>query len=230
MNERPGAPGAHSADDDYSATALASHWIQRPDSPDTLPLPDSPDTLLLGGNTATEVLSGPAAQDTPPDRVEGTLLRFGPGVNADTVRRVTQAPPPVVVPVRRRTWRRHALPTVVLLAVLAFLLWHRPEPSIGVDGVAVSTASSSPGCDETADVVAVVTTNGRPGTLTYRWVRSDGTFSKILHEDLTRGQKQARLHLLWTFQGKGTYGARAELRLLSPERRTVSTRIAYHCR
>ncbi|MGW3665022.1 hypothetical protein [Streptomyces sp. NPDC005141] len=228
MNERTGTPGAHSADDEYSATALASHWIQRPDTPDTLPLPDSPDTLLLGGNTATEALSGPAAQDTPPDRVEGTLLRFGPGVNADTVRRVTQTPPPVVV-VRRRTWRRHALPTVVLLAVLAFLLWHRSDPSIGVDDVTVSTVSSSPGCDETADVVATVTTNGRAGTLSYRWVRSDGTFSKVLHEDMTRGQKRSRIHLLWTFQGKGTYGARAELRLLSPERRTVSTRIAYHC-
>ncbi|MER5474155.1 hypothetical protein [Streptomyces sp. NPDC002685] len=219
MNEHPGAPGAPSADDDYSATALASHWIQRPDSPDTLP---------LTGSTATEALSGPVAQDTRPDRVEGTLLRFGPGVNADTVRRVA-APPPAVVPVRRRTWRRHALPTVVLLAVLAFLLWHRPAPSIDVDGVAVSAVSSSPGCDGTADVVAVVTTNGRPGTLAYRWIRSDGTSSKVLHEDLTRGQKRAPLHLLWTFQGKGTYEARAELRLLSPERRTVSTRLTYHC-
>ncbi|MET8135132.1 hypothetical protein ABZV24_24815 [Streptomyces sp. NPDC005251] len=218
MTEHPGAAGAHSPDDDYSATALASHWIQRPDFPDTLP---------LSGDTATVALSDPTTGDTRPDRVEGTLLRFGPGVNADTMRRVTVAPP--AVPVRHRTWRRHALPTVVLLAVVAFLLWHRAAPSLDVDHVAVSAASPSPGCDETADITGTVTTNGRPGTLTYRWVRSDGTFSDVLHEDMTRGQKQSRLHLLWTFQGNGRYEASAELHLLSPVRRTVSTGLTYHC-
>jgi hypothetical protein len=121
------------------------------------------------------------------------------------------------------------LPTVVLLAVIAFLLWHRSAPSVGVNDVTVSTTSPSPGCDDTADIMATVTTDGRPGELSYRWIRSDGTFSKVLREDLTRGQKEARLHLLWTFQGNGRYAARAELRLLSPVRRTVTTRLTYHC-
>ncbi|WRZ88599.1 hypothetical protein OHB54_05705 [Streptomyces sp. NBC_01007] len=228
MTEHPGAAGAPSPDDDYSATALASHWIQRPDSPDTLPLSGDTVTVALSGPVAATVaLFDSTTEETPPDRVEGTLLRFGPGVNADTMRRITGVPP--AVPVRRRTWRRHALPTVVLLAVVAFLLWHRSAPSLGVDDVSVSTVSPSPGCDETADVTATVTTNGRPGALAYRWVRSDGTSSDILHEDMTRGQKQARLHLLWTFQGNGRYTARAELRLLSPVRRTVSTGLTYHC-
>jgi len=35
--------------------------------------------------------------------------------------------------------------------------------------------------------------------------------------------------LLWTFQGDGSYAARAELHLLSPVRRTVSTKLTYHC-
>jgi hypothetical protein len=218
MTDHPGAAGAPSPDDEYSATVLASHWIQRP---------DSPDTLALTGSSTTVALSVPAIGETRPDRVEGTLLRFGPGVNADTVRRVTEVPR--AVPVRRRTWRRHALPAVVLLAVVAFLLWHRSAPAIGVDDVKVASASPSPGCDETADVTATVTTNGRPGTLAYRWVRSDGTFSAVLHEDMTRHQEVARLHLLWTFQGNGRYAARAELHLLSPVRRTVSTELAYHC-
>lgn len=218
MNQNQSASGASSPDDDYSATVLASHWIQRPDSSDTLALTENPATIELSGTTAGEVR---------PDRVEGTLLRFGPGVNADTMRRVGHFAPPVRV--RRRTWRRHALPGLVLLAVVAFLLWHRATPSLGVDDVTVSAASPSPGCDETTDITATVTTNGRAGELTYRWVRSDGTASGILHEDLARDQKQARMHLLWTFQGSGRYAARAELRLLSPVHRTVSTKLTYHC-
>ncbi|MFB7248473.1 hypothetical protein ACFCYX_39215 [Streptomyces populi] len=223
MNQNQSASGASSPDDDYSATVLASHWIQRPDSSDTLALTDGSATLELSGAGAGDTM----AEGVAPDRVEGTLLRFGPGVNADTVRRVGVVPP--AAPARRRTWRRHALPAVVLLAVVALLLWHRSAPSLGVDDVTVSAASPSPGCDETADITGTVTTNGRPGELTYRWVRSDGTSSKVLREDLTRNQKQAKLHLLWTFQGEGRYEARAELRLLSPVRRTVSAELTYHC-
>ncbi|MFF3446223.1 hypothetical protein ACFYXJ_03660 [Streptomyces sp. NPDC002667] len=218
MSDNSGAPGAPSSDDDYSATVLASHWIQRPETSDTLALTGGPETLVLSDGTAGEIR---------PDRVEGTLLRFGPGVNADTMRRVVGVPP--AAPVRRRTWRRHALPVLVLLLVVAFLLWHRSGPSLAVESVTVSTASPSPGCDETADVTGTVTTNGRPGELTYRWVRSDGTSSKVLHEDLTHDQRRARLHLLWTFQGDGRYAARAELRLLSPVHRTVSAQLDYRC-
>ncbi|MEU4171082.1 hypothetical protein AB0F46_29905 [Streptomyces sp. NPDC026665] len=218
MNQNQSASGASSPDDDYSATVLASHWIQRPDSSDTLALTESPATIELSGTRVEEV---------GPDRVEGTLLRFGPGVTADTMRRVGHVP--AVVPVRRRTWRRHALPGLVLLAVVAFLLWHRATPSLEVEDVTVSTASPSPGCEETADITATVTTNGRAGELTYRWVRSDGTSSDVLHEDLTRGQKQASLHLLWTFQGTGRYAAKAELHLLSPAHDTASAKLRYHC-
>ncbi|WP_406835931.1 hypothetical protein ACICHK_05270 [Streptomyces sp. AHU1] len=226
MNQNQSASGASSPDDDYSATVLASHWIQRPDSSDTLALTEGSATLALSGAGAGAG-GGTTAEGVAPDRVEGTLLRFGPGVNADTVRRIGAAPP--VAPARRRTWRRHALPALVLLAVVALLLWHRSAPSLGVEDVTVSTASPSPECDETADITGTVTTNGRPGELTYRWVRSDGTSSKVLHEDLTSNQKQSRLHLLWTFQGDGRYEARAELHLLSPVRRTVSTELTYSC-
>ncbi|MFD8733789.1 hypothetical protein ACFV06_02600 [Streptomyces sp. NPDC059618] len=218
MSGNSGAPGASSNDDEYSATVLASHWIQRPESSETLALTGGPETLVLSGATTGE---------TRPDRVEGTLLRFGPGVNADTMRRVGEVPP--AAPVRRRTWRRHALPALVLLLVVAFLLWHRAGPSLGVEDVTVTTASPSPACGETADITGTVTTNGRPGELTYRWVRSDGTSSKVLHEDLTHNQKRAVLHLLWTFQGDGRYAARAELHLLSPVRRTVSAELTYQC-
>ncbi|MEU7601317.1 hypothetical protein [Streptomyces sp. NPDC041003] len=189
--------------DDYSATVLGSHWFSGP----------------------------PVAPEVVPDRVEGSVLRFGPGVTA-----AMPAPFPLVVATvdaPRRRWlaglRRYALAAVVLAGVLAYLGWQRFGPAIEVRDVAVTTDPQGPSCDATADVVAVVGTNGRPGTLTYRWVRSDGTRSEELTERVPRGQREARLHLLWTFQGTGNYPARAELQLLSPGQRTAAVDFTYRC-
>ncbi|NEC28691.1 hypothetical protein G3I20_19440, partial [Streptomyces sp. SID8111] len=90
---RPGNPPGE--DDDYSATVLASHWIQRP-GPETAtprdrtddqgPGPDgTPDAATLrAADTRREDPPADAAPQppppVPPDRVEGTVLRFGPGV------------------------------------------------------------------------------------------------------------------------------------------------------
>ncbi|WP_329388731.1 hypothetical protein OG625_34250 [Streptomyces sp. NBC_01351] len=196
-------PRAPQGDDDYSATVLGSHWFTGPQGP------------------------GPVE----PDRVEGSVLRFGPGVTAAMPAPfpVSFAPP---APGRRRGagLRRYTLAAVVLLAVIAYLGWQRFGPTIEVRGLAVSTDPQGPPCDTAADVVAVVGTNGRPGTLTYRWARSDGTYSEQLTERVPRGQREARLHLLWTFKGQGTYPAKAELQLLSPERRTAAVEFTYSCR
>ncbi|KOU57054.1 hypothetical protein ADK57_40085 [Streptomyces sp. MMG1533] len=197
---------------------MASHWIQRPEREDT----------TLVGQPSTEILPTPP---TLPDRSEGTVLRFGPGVTAavaDRTHRTLPAVPPPRVPPRRRL-RRHALPALVLIAVIAFLAWQRLGPSVAVRTAAVTARPTVLGCDGTADIVALVDTNGRPGTLSYRWTRSDGTASGVLREVVVRGQRQARLHLLWTFQGKGHYTARAELRILSPGHRTVTTHLTYEC-
>ncbi|WP_328622243.1 hypothetical protein [Streptomyces sp. NBC_00354] len=189
------------SDDDYSATVLGSHWFS----------------------------GQPQPQEAVPDRIEGSVLRFGPGVTA-----AMPAPFPVVaepVPARRRVeWRRYTLAAVVLLAVLAYLAWQRYGPAIEVRDVTVAAADpQGPGCDSAADVVAVVRTNGRPGTLTYRWIRSDGTQSEQLTERVPRGKKEARLHLLWTFQGRGTYAAEAKLQLVSPGQHTAATQFTYRC-
>ncbi|MGW4109234.1 hypothetical protein ACWEGV_40920, partial [Streptomyces sp. NPDC004976] len=124
---------------------------------------------------------------------------------------------------------RYALPALVLLAVLVLLAWQRLGPELAVRGAAVTAPSATVACDSTADVVGTVTTNGRPGTLTYRWTRSDGTSSGVLREEMARGQKEARLHLLWTFEGPGRYEARAELRILSPSARTTTADLTYAC-
>lgn len=189
------------SDDDYSATVLGSHWISGP----------------------------PERAEVAPDRVDGSVLRFGPGVTAAAV-----APFPVVpapAPARRRGGlRRYALTAAVLVAVLACLGWQRHGPGIAVRDVAVTTDPAGPVCGGTADVLAVVRTNGRAGTLTYRWLRSDGTRSEPLTERVPNGRREARLHLLWTFQGPGNYPAGARLELLEPARRTsAAAEFTYRC-
>ncbi|MFJ4820433.1 hypothetical protein [Streptomyces sp. NPDC088801] len=220
--ERPAdgsAPSARPGPDDaeYSATVLASHWIQRP----------GPDETRVERPAADKGPAWPA----PPDRVEGSVLRFGPGVTA-AARQRTHPPLPAVPPPpapRHRRLRRHALPALVVVCVLAFLAWQRLGPPLRVTTVTVTARPTALGCDGTADLVGLVTTNGRPGTLSYRWIRSDGTASGVLKEVLVRGQRQARLHLRWTFQGPGNHTAEAELRILSGTARTATTGFAYDC-
>ncbi|MFE0252236.1 hypothetical protein [Streptomyces sp. NPDC059010] len=205
-----------STDAEYSATMLASHWIQRPATDDSLDGRPTP----------------PTRPTPPPDRVEGTVLRFGPGVTAAVAHRTHRTIPavPAPPPPPHRRLRRHALPALVLLCVLAFLAWQRLGPSVEVSSVAVTARPTVLGCDDTADIVGLVRTNGRPGTLTYRWTRSDDTTSEVLREVVVRGQRQARLHLLWTFQGEGQRSARAELQIISPVQSTAGTQFTYDCR
>ncbi|MFJ8593494.1 hypothetical protein [Streptomyces sp. NPDC093598] len=201
-----------SADAAYSATVLASHWIRRPGMDETL--------------VEHAVERWPA----PPDRVEGTVLRFGPGVTAtvaDRTDRLLSAAPPPARP--RRRLRRHTLPALVVLCVLALLAWQRLGPPLAVSAATITTRPAVLGCDGTAHIVALVTTNGRPGTLSYRWVRSDGTASGVLEEVMVRGQEEARLRLRWTFEGPGRHTARAELRIMSPTERTATARFTYEC-
>ncbi|MFF1274749.1 hypothetical protein ACFVZC_15225 [Streptomyces marokkonensis] len=233
----PGEDARPGADDEYSATVLASHWIQRPEHDTTVTATTRDGGARTGPGRDTTVTAttrdGGAGTGTPtrPDRVEGAVLRFGPGVQGALAHRSTRTPPsvPPPAPPRRRGARRHALPALVLLAVLAFLAWQRLGPGLTVHGATVTAPSAAVGCDGTADLVGTVTTNGRPGTLTYRWTRGDGTSSGVLREEVARGQRQVRLHLLWTFEGTGRYEARAELRILSPSGRTATAGLTYVC-
>lgn len=198
-------------DDEYSATVLASHWVQRPE-PEPAPVP----TLVVD--------SGAAPGDA-------TVLRFGPGVTAALARRPHPTLPTLVTPpAPRRRPQRHALPALVLVAAVLFLFWRQHTASaVDVREVSVTAARQTLGCDSTAGIVGLVRTDGRPGTLSYRWVRSDGTSSDVRHTEVVRGQRQVRIELLWSFQGPGRHTAVAELRLLSPERRSAEVRFVYDC-
>ncbi|MDX3532066.1 hypothetical protein P1P75_38155 [Streptomyces sp. ID05-39B] len=210
---RPSRPD--SGDDEYSATVLASHWVQRPE-PDPAPAPAPAPTVVV---------------DTGATPGDATVLRFGPGVTAAIARRPHPAPPTLVTPpAPRRRPQRHALPALVLVAAVLFLFWRQHSASeVGVREVSVTAARETLGCDTTAGIVGVVRTDGRPGTLSYRWVRSDGTSSDVRHTTVARGQRQVRIELLWSFQGPGRHTAVAELRLLSPERRSAEVGFVYDC-
>ncbi|MFB6849498.1 hypothetical protein ACFCXS_32210 [Streptomyces sp. NPDC056373] len=187
----------------YVPTALDAHW------------------------TSTEPASAP----------ESEVLHFGPGVPPlgltdtavdvwdSTGKRVSRRTP------RRRSQglRRYGLAAAVLVIVLAWLLWQRQTGDLRITQV-TARASSVLGCDGTAEVVAVVHTDGSAGAFTYEWNRSDGTSSGPREERLGKGQEETRLRLLWTFHGKGTNQATAWLVIKSPSRHTASASFAYTCR
>lgn len=220
---------------DYSATVLAEHWAPATTAPGTPAPREAAPAGPARGATRTE----PSV--TLPDRVDGEVMRFGPGVTPATAARASVAaqvwhgtlrPPPVPDPGaarRSRGPRRYLLAGAVLLAVLAYLLWQRFGPELSVREVTVTAVPSAPSCDTRVDVVATVRTNGRAGTITYRWLRNDGTSSDTLYEKVPRGRETTRLHLLWTFHGHGTYDARAELRVSGPGSRSATAVFTYAC-
>ncbi|MER7111315.1 hypothetical protein [Streptomyces sp. NPDC000229] len=229
----PGVPDGRdeeAANDAYSATVLGSHWFERGEASPALVSPAPPRPTAAAA----------------PDRVEGDVLRFGPGVRAATARhrrldgstatRVWHGTLPghdltPPTPQRRKAVRRYVPAAVVLLAVPAFLAWERYGNVLTVREVTVTTTGVTElGCDGTADVVGEVTTDGRPGTVTYRWERSDGTRTELLREQIRQGQERARLHLLWTFHGAGEYRGTATLIVVSPTGHTAtSPSLTYRC-
>ncbi|MFE3323613.1 hypothetical protein [Streptomyces sp. NPDC059176] len=289
LTKRPGSEPER--EDDYSATVLASHWVERPAAdgetvsetlreesaptdtttlredeqpagePVTLREDGQPGggTLRLGteppGRTLREetvprsTVPGPVTAttvaDVAPDVVEGTVLRFGPGVTAvvrarherDEAATVWHGTLPGNTPLvqegrrpsRLAGLRRYTLAAVVLIAVVGLLLWQRFGPGPTVRNVAVTVAPSVADCDGTAVITGLVDTDGRPGGLTYHWVRNDGTTSGDLHERLARGQTRAQLRLSWTFHGEGSFPARAELRVTSPTPHRAAVDFTYSC-
>lgn len=168
---------------------------------------------------------------------ESEVLHFGPGVPplglTDTAvdvwhgtgkRKSRQEPRS-----RLRRLRGYRLAVTVLAIVLAWSFWQRQTAELRITQVTVHT-SGVLGCDGTAEVVAVVNTNGAAGAFIYEWRRSDGASSGPREERLARGQDETRLRLLWTFHGKGASKATARLVIASPGRHTASASFAYSCR
>ncbi|MFD4509607.1 hypothetical protein [Streptomyces sp. NPDC058457] len=207
----------------------------RPDDPDltvTLPPAEPAATLHLPPSAAG---TGAAEEET----------RFGPGVpgasgtaddRATGIWRGTLTPDgPSGVPARRRRpWWRRELPSllVVVAVVVAVVLGMRScsavRSPLHVVGATV-TVPEVGRCAKTVLVTGVLRTDGNPGTVDYRWKRSDGTSSAVLHQQVDDNVRTSEVVLRWSFDGHGTMKATATLEVLSPDPVTASASFTYAC-
>jgi serine/threonine protein kinase len=187
----------------------------------------------VGAGTA-----GPAVTPTTPGpstKRVAAPVRFGPGLPGGS------APPaipdwtkPTPPPKRRSRRWVSVLSTFLTLAIIAavgVILWLRTHEVFKVTSVAVAPAAA-PGdkCNVTVDVVGTIVTNGHGGQITYQWIRNGNITSPVATAVVGSGQTTAPLHLSWSFHGKGTYQATAELRVLSPQVASATTAFTYSCR
>ncbi|MFE5766637.1 Ig-like domain-containing protein [Streptomyces sp. NPDC056492] len=178
------------------------------------PVPAAP----VGGSEAVTFPCLPA----PPAPLSETM-RFGPGVSP-----VPPAPP---APSRRLPSRiGWAVLGAVAAAVLSYLAGHPPwERTLSVARVTLSPSASAVRCGETVRVTATVLTNGAPGTLRYRWRRSDGSSSGLLEERLSTGQRSAALETTWSISGPGGFSPEVTLEVSDPQPQAASVSFAYAC-
>lgn len=132
----------------------------------------------------------------------------------------------------RRRNQRWILPLTVLILVIAiviYYLWGRNGTRLAVSSVSVRTSATSLSCGQTERLTGVFTTNGGGGTITYQWLRSDGTESDRLTQTVDSGSRQASVVLAWNFDGYGEFDATATLRVLSPGGAEADARFTYGC-
>ncbi|MGV9245350.1 hypothetical protein [Streptomyces sp. NPDC003710] len=168
----------------------------------------------------TPAPSGDAAGTPAPTNEDDgeILLRFGPGIPADAQDTLHPQWRTAPVPPDSRTHRRGRrawIATTAFLATAAVLLWLllRPTPAPTVTAVEVQAPTGRLHCGQTADLVGVVTTDGRGGPVTYHWLRSDGHDSSELVHMARHGERQVTVHLRWTVRGPGRFRGTARLQI-----------------
>jgi hypothetical protein len=169
------------------------------------------------------------------------VLRYGRGVASLPQPRPMGSTPawgeePYTRPKRPNRWRRRifgaisTLVTLVLLAVVAFWLIERLRP-LQISSATVSLAQD-PGnqCDIKVHVIGTIRTNGAAGTVTYRWITSDGRTQGPLSVAFNLGEAEQHVPMFWDFKGRGTFEAKATLEILTPALLQASKEFTYSCR
>ncbi|WP_371666692.1 hypothetical protein [Streptomyces sp. NBC_00289] len=128
-----------------------------------------------------------------------------------------------------RYGRKWLLPGIVLLAVVAYFAWSRYTNLTDIASVTVRASPAKVTCDETIKVIGLVKTNGDPGIISYRWLRSDGTHSATLREYIAWGTRQTEVSMHWAVEGRGSFRATATLELLPPTPMSARITIPYSC-
>ncbi|MCW2865615.1 MAG: hypothetical protein JWP48_7323 [Actinoallomurus sp.] len=179
----------------------------------------------LGTQHAVETRAEGASSST-----DDVTLRFGPGV-PPALAGVWRDGSPRRRPLSRRVFG--GLLTLGLAILTGLVVWWllRSGPSVQVTGVIVTAPSEVRHCGATTTVVGEIHTNGGQGEVSYRWRRSDGQFSGVFTDSLSRGRHSVRVPLRWTIQGAGDLHAVATLEVLSPKSPdgTASGAFDYRC-
>jgi hypothetical protein len=135
----------------------------------------------------------------------------------------------------KRWWERRLLitsviVTLVLIAWVGYQIYQRLIP-LRLDRVTVELAEPlGDKCDVQAKVVGTIRTNGAAGSISYRWLTSDGKATSTLNERVNLGTSQVQLTMMVTFNGKGTTQTRATLHILTPREVQASTEFTYSCK
>jgi hypothetical protein len=215
-----------------------------PAHPPTEVASPAPANQVAPTHPPTEVADSPVAPapestaDAMPAKPAAGIIRYGPGVpvvlpvsqggrTAEHVWRGTQPPAPPRRSSRARRLGGSALTVVLLVAsgVILFLRFY--HPAFQVTGATVSQHTAA-GCR--VDVVGRVTTNGSAGTVTYRWLfQPGGQQATTLNQSVSSGQHAVDVTAALEGQGQGAGSQTATLQVLSPDRRTASTRVTLNC-
>ena len=173
------------------------------------------------------------------DGGDDQVVRFGPGIQpSDQVAaswREGRTPPPAPPPRRGRKLLRSLVGTLITAAIaVAVVLWllRGQGGDLEVTGIKVQVPQRTQGCDSTVEITGVLTTNGEAGRITYRWIRSDGHDSGVLHESVEKDKHDVTVHLSWLIKGPGARRFTATLELVEPASSAgkASSAFGYSCR
>src|SRR5580692_451082 len=186
---------------------------------------------------APRVPLSPVAGAMPPSPVAG-IVRYGPGVPVElpvsqggrAAEHVWSGGPPAAPPQRSARLRRlggMALTVILLVASAVVLFLRFYHPQFQVTGAAI-TQHTTTGCR--VDVTGRIATNGAAGTVSYRWLfKPGGQQATTLRQSVTSGQHAVDVTVAVEGTGHGSASQPAILQVLSPDRRTASTRVALTC-
>jgi serine/threonine-protein kinase len=133
---------------------------------------------------------------------------------------------------RKPRWRGlvSSLITLAIVGGIGFYVWHRNQTQpLKVSSVKVALAGQPKNCASTVELTGTIVTNGKGGQITYQWTQNGNAQSAATVTDAT-GQDIVQVTLRWSFHGKGSQQALAELQVLTPTSAVGNTQFAYSCK
>jgi hypothetical protein len=132
----------------------------------------------------------------------------------------------------RSRWRRRILSSLITAAIVAGVgayLWVRDHETLKVTSVQAGPVSQSVGCNGTAVIPAVISTNGHGGPVHYEWTYSKGQGTGPLVADDASGSNTVQVSGRWHLSGDGTGQVQAKLLVLSPGQAEADISFSYSC-